>query len=111
SIPRSLTITSSGLHWMASLGIGSPGVITASGPAPAQCGERTFSLVRLRAHAAYEDGRAATGEEAYRAYARESGPVLKRVGGRQHWVGLFEGCRRGLEAHPAEPREAGRGVR
>jgi uncharacterized protein (DUF1330 family) len=49
-----------------------------------------LNLVRLRAHARYEDGREATGEEAYRAYARESGEVFKRVGGKQHWLGKFE---------------------
>ncbi len=49
-----------------------------------------LNLVRLRAAAAYPDGREATGDDAYRAYARESGPVFKRVGGRQYWVGGFE---------------------
>src|SRR5689334_22643014 len=49
-----------------------------------------LNLVRFRERAAYEDGRQATGEEAYRAYARESGPVFRRVGGRQHWLGRFE---------------------
>jgi uncharacterized protein (DUF1330 family) len=49
-----------------------------------------LNLVRLRAAAAYPDGRPATGDEAYRAYARESGPVFKRLGGKQHWIGRFE---------------------
>lgn len=49
-----------------------------------------LNLVRLRDKAAYPDGREATGEEAYRAYARESGPVFRRLGGRQHWIGRFE---------------------
>jgi uncharacterized protein (DUF1330 family) len=49
-----------------------------------------LNLVRLRDKAVYEDGREATGEEAYRAYARESGQVFQRVGGRQHWLGRFE---------------------
>jgi hypothetical protein len=35
-----------------------------------------LNLVRLRARAAYPDGRAATGAEAYAAYGRESGPVF-----------------------------------
>src|SRR5207237_8710031 len=33
-----------------------------------------LNLVRLRAHAAYPDGRPASGAEAYAAYGRESGP-------------------------------------
>ena len=49
-----------------------------------------LNLVRLRERATYPDGREATGDEAYRAYARESGPVFRRVGGRQHWLGRFE---------------------
>jgi len=49
-----------------------------------------LNLVRLRDEAAYPDGRKATGLEAYRAYARESGPVFRRLGGRQFWVGKFE---------------------
>jgi len=42
-----------------------------------------LNLVRLRDKAAYPDGRAATGREAYQAYGRESGPVFRRLGGRQ----------------------------
>lgn len=49
-----------------------------------------LNLVRLRKRAAYPDGREATGLEAYRAYARESGPVFQRLGGRQFWVGTPE---------------------
>lgn len=49
-----------------------------------------LNLVRLHDRARYEDGREATGEEAYRAYARESAEVFRRVGGRQHWLGKFE---------------------
>ncbi|MDE2578823.1 MAG: DUF1330 domain-containing protein [Hyphomicrobiales bacterium] len=46
-----------------------------------------LNLVKFRAKAAYPDGRAASGAEAYRAYARESGPVFRRLGGRQVWLG------------------------
>jgi uncharacterized protein (DUF1330 family) len=49
-----------------------------------------LNLVRLRAQAAYPDGRPSTGEAAYRAYARESGPVFRRLGGKQIWIGRFE---------------------
>src|SRR5271163_2771270 len=49
-----------------------------------------FNLVKLRAHAAYPDGREATGAEAYAAYGRESGPVFARLGGSIVWRGAFE---------------------
>ena len=49
-----------------------------------------LNLVKLRAEAAYADGRKASGLEAYRAYARESGPVFTRLGGRQVWIGRPE---------------------
>jgi uncharacterized protein (DUF1330 family) len=49
-----------------------------------------LNLVRLRADAAYPDGRAASGLEAYRAYARDSGPVFVRLGGKQVWIGRPE---------------------
>ena len=49
-----------------------------------------LNLVRLRAKAVYPDGRDVSGVEAYRAYARESGPVFERLGGKQFWVGRFE---------------------
>ena len=45
---------------------------------------------RLRERAAYPQGRAATGAEAYAAYGRDSGPVFKRVGGHIAWRGAFE---------------------
>lgn len=46
-----------------------------------------LNLLRFRPIAAYDDGTVATGEEAYRSYARESGPIFARLGGRQIWVG------------------------
>ena len=49
-----------------------------------------LNLVRLRAEAAYGDGRKATGAEAYAAYGRDSGPVFRRLGGRVVWQGRFE---------------------
>jgi uncharacterized protein (DUF1330 family) len=49
-----------------------------------------LNLVRLHTKAKYPDGRSVTGEEAYRAYAAESGPVFRRLGGKQHWLGRFE---------------------
>jgi uncharacterized protein (DUF1330 family) len=49
-----------------------------------------LNLVRLHDAAAYPDGRRASGLEAYRAYARESGPVFTRLGGKQIWIGRPE---------------------
>lgn len=49
-----------------------------------------LNLVRFRNKAAYADGRAATGAEAYAAYGRDSHPVFERLGGRIVWRGTFE---------------------
>jgi uncharacterized protein (DUF1330 family) len=49
-----------------------------------------LNLVRLRGRAAYPDGRAATGAEAYAAYGRDSAPVFARLGGSIVWRGRFE---------------------
>jgi uncharacterized protein (DUF1330 family) len=49
-----------------------------------------LNLVRLRARAAYPDGREATGRDAYAAYGRESLPVFSRFGGSIVWRGRFE---------------------
>lgn len=49
-----------------------------------------LNLVRFRDMAAYDDGTVATGAEAYASYARESGPVFVRLGGRQVWTGTPE---------------------
>src|SRR5690606_19489093 len=48
-----------------------------------------LNLVCLREQAAYPDGRHASGDEAYRAYGRESGPIFRRVGGKIVWTGDF----------------------
>lgn len=49
-----------------------------------------LNLVRLREAAAYEDGRAATGAEAYKAYGEASAPIFQGVGGRIAWRGAPE---------------------
>jgi uncharacterized protein (DUF1330 family) len=49
-----------------------------------------LNLVRLREHAAYPDGRTASGADAYAAYGRDSAPVFTRLGGRIVWQGKFE---------------------
>jgi len=57
-----------------------------------------LNLVKLRDRAEYEDGRTATGAEAYAAYGRESQPVLERLGGRIVWRGRMEFMLIGPEA-------------
>ncbi len=49
-----------------------------------------LNLVKYRDKAQYEDGRDATGAEAYAAYGRESAPVFERVGGEIIWRGKPE---------------------
>lgn len=49
-----------------------------------------LNLLKFRDQAAYDDGTIATGFEAYQNYARESGPIFKRLGGRQVWAGRPE---------------------
>jgi uncharacterized protein (DUF1330 family) len=49
-----------------------------------------LNLLRFRDRAAYDHGTDCSGAEAYRAYARESGPIFRRLGGRQVWVGRPE---------------------
>ncbi len=49
-----------------------------------------LNLLRFRERAAYDDGTVATGAQAYQNYARESGPIFARLGGRQVWVGMPE---------------------
>jgi len=48
------------------------------------------NFLRFRDRAAYDDGREATGAEAYAAYGRESAPVFRRVGGEIVWRGIPE---------------------
>lgn len=49
-----------------------------------------LNFLRFREKAAYEDGREATGAEAYAAYGKESGPIFRRVGGEIMWRGKPE---------------------
>jgi uncharacterized protein (DUF1330 family) len=49
-----------------------------------------LNLIRLRKTAKYDDGREATGAEAYSAYARESEAFFKGVGGKIVWSGAPE---------------------
>jgi len=49
-----------------------------------------LNFLRFREKAAYEDGREATGAEAYAAYGKESGAVFRRVGGEIIWRGRPE---------------------
>lgn len=44
-----------------------------------------LNLVRLRARAAYDDGRDATGAQAYAAYGKASGPIFAALGGQIIW--------------------------
>jgi uncharacterized protein (DUF1330 family) len=49
-----------------------------------------LNFLRFRECAAYEDGRKASGKEAYAAYARETATILERVGGKILWRGKPE---------------------
>ena len=49
-----------------------------------------LNLVKFRNQAEYDDGRQATGAEAYAAYGKGSQPVLERLGGRIVWRGSME---------------------
>ncbi len=46
-----------------------------------------LNLVKLNDKAKYQDGRDATGAEAYATYGHESGPVFNKVGGEIIWSG------------------------
>lgn len=41
-----------------------------------------LNLIKLKDQASYEDGRKATGADAYKTYGEESGPIFRRVGGK-----------------------------
>lgn len=58
-----------------------------------------LNLLKLRGQALYEDGRAATGAQAYAAYGRESAAVFARVGGRIIWRGHMEQMLIGPDRH------------
>ena len=49
-----------------------------------------LNMLLFRDKAAYEDGRDATGAEAYAAYGEASAPVFRRVGGEIIWRGTPE---------------------
>ena len=49
-----------------------------------------LNLVRLKETATYDDGTMVTGREAYQAYARESGPIFQKLGGKIVWSGRFD---------------------
>lgn len=49
-----------------------------------------LNLLRFRETADYEDGREASGAEAYANYGRESAPIFRRVGGEVIWRGRPE---------------------
>jgi len=46
-----------------------------------------LNLLKFRDMARYEDGTMVTGQEAYAAYGRESGPIFRKVGGKIIWSG------------------------
>ncbi len=58
-----------------------------------------LNMLKFRDQAVYEDGREATGAEAYAAYGRESGPVFDRVGGKIIWRGKPEVMLIGPDKH------------
>lgn len=49
-----------------------------------------LNLLSFREQAAYEDGREASGAQAYAAYGTESAPIFERVGGEIIWRGKPE---------------------
>lgn len=49
-----------------------------------------LNLIKLHDTCTYEDGAMVSGQEAYAAYGRRSGPIFQRVGGRIVWSGKFD---------------------
>lgn len=49
-----------------------------------------LNLIKLNETATYDDGALVSGQEAYAAYGRRSGPIFQRVGGRIVWSGKFD---------------------
>lgn len=49
-----------------------------------------LNLIKLKAHARYEDGTQSTGAEAYRMYGKLAGPIFQTLGGRIIWSGTPE---------------------
>lgn len=49
-----------------------------------------LNLIRLNDQAQYQDGRNASGREAYTVYGNESGPIFNDVGGKVIWRGKAE---------------------
>lgn len=49
-----------------------------------------LNLIELNQNATYDDGRIATGAQAYQSYGKESGPIFTNVGGEIIWRGKPE---------------------
>ena len=49
-----------------------------------------LNLIKLNETVTYEDGTMVSGQEAYTAYGRRSGPIFHGVGGRIVWSGKFD---------------------
>ena len=49
-----------------------------------------INLIKFNAKAVYDDGRVATGVEAYQTYSQKTAPFLEKVGGKVIWSGAPE---------------------
>lgn len=49
-----------------------------------------INLIKFNDNAAYDDGREATGAEAYQTYSQNTAPFLEKVGGKVIWSGAPE---------------------